>query len=51
MAQVIIKKRSVNKGSESVADEVIVTGDQVFVSSEKSVTVTFTESDIVVDLA
>lgn len=58
MPQVIIKRkgdsrRSTNSENQSVnlSDEIIVTGDQVIVNSEASVTVTYAESEIVVDLA
>jgi hypothetical protein len=55
MPQVIIKRNSLRKSSEAnnkpQGDEVIITGDQVVVNSESSVTVTFGESDITVDLA
>ena len=58
MPQVIIKRKSVNRNkivNESndvnLSDEIIVTVDQVVVNSSASVTVTYAESEIVVDLA
>lgn len=55
MPQVIIKRKSLVKSSEAnnktQSDEVIITGDQVVINSDSSVTVTFGESDITVDLA
>lgn len=55
MPQVIIKKKgSLNRSeanSNPQGDEVIITGDQVVINSDASVTVTFGESDITVDLA
>jgi len=58
MPQVIIKRNSVIRNKSAIdaennnlSDEIIVTGDQVIVNSEASITVTFAESEIVVDLA
>lgn len=58
MPQVIIKRsggggssRVATTNTESLGDEIIVTGDQVVVNSQSSVKVTFAELEIVVDLA
>lgn len=55
MPQIIIKNRDgggSRKSAESYfADQVQVVGDQVSVESAKSVTVTYQENQIVIDLA
>lgn len=58
MPQVIIKRKSVIRNisvndapNNNLSDEITVTGDQVIVNSDASVTVTYAESEIVVDLA
>lgn len=53
--QIIIKRKSfinrTDNDKNEVESQVTVTGDQVVVNTESSVTVTFTESETIVDLA